>query len=221
MVFFGTGHFNGTAEVEKVFPSESVHGNKSVIDFVSQNYLMGDICSVLNKAYKRSFLFDSGVRFPVGTVVEEDLQFVLYAVDRAESMRSIQDILYCYNQRESGSITTKYNPEKFDSKRSAYRMQLDMAKKWKDTRLEQLFHDNYLSYMSSCINNLMYEACEMSCQDKLEEIRRFYKTEETLACISKSRGLSLRSKVMYGLIKLRLYRLSYLIHYIIFHIRRR
>ena len=221
LVFFGIGHFNGTTETEKVFPAKSVCCNENVIAFVSQNYLMGDICSVVNKAFNRRCLLGGGIRFPAGTVVEEDLQFVLHAVDSAESLKSIQKVLYCYNQREFGSITTKHNPVKFDSKRNAYQAQLRMAEKWKDTRLEQIFHDNYLSYVSSCINNLMYRACEMSQCEKIAEIRRFYSADETIACISRSKGLSPRSKVMYTLIKLRLYRLSYMIHYFIFHIRRR
>lgn len=221
LIFFGTGHYAGNIETPKAFPVTSVSGNTNVIDFVASYYLNGDICSAVNKVYSRQIMQNGTVQFPTNTVVEEDLQFVLQAVDNAEKLVSIQNILYCYNQRETGSITTKYNPKKFDCKIRAYKAELNMAEKWQKEQLAALFHDNYLSYISACINNLMYEACPMTKREKLNEIKRFYQAEETIYCISKSKGLSLRSKIMYWLIRLNLYRTSYLLHYMIFHIRRR
>lgn len=221
LVFFGTGHFDGQTEVAKVFPEANVTGNEQVTAFITEHYSAGDICGVVNKAFSTAMLRAQAVRFPVGTVVEEDLQFVLLAADKAQSLRSVQGVLYCYNRRAFGSITTKYNPQKFDSKTRAYREELRIAEKWNSGRLAAIFHDNYLSYISSCINNLMYEACPLSKREKLDEIRRFYGAEETQSCIRQSKGLCLRSKVMYGLVRLRLYRVSFLLHRAIFCLRRR
>ena len=221
LVFFGMGHDDGQMEIAKVFPSVKVTGNDQIIDFVAKYYLTGDICSVVNKVFSKKILADGMVRFPVGTVVEEDLQFVLLAVDKAQRFLSIQDILYCYERRMFGSVTTKFNPKKFDSKLRAYREELRIAEKWNREELAAIFRDNYLSYISSCINNLMYAACPLTKREKLAEIRRFYRAEETRDCVTESKGISLRSKVMYVLIRLRLYRVSYWLHYVIFYLRRR
>jgi glycosyltransferase involved in cell wall biosynthesis len=221
LVFFGTGHFAGISEIPKAFPSADITGNDRIVSFIAEHYWAGDICSAVNKLYSRKLFCGETVRFPEGTVVEEDLQFVLRAADKAQSLLSIQDVLYCYNRRESGSVTTKYNPKKFDSKTRAYREELRIAEKWNQKKLTAIFHDNYLSYISSCINNLMYEACPLTKREKLLEIRRFFRADETMSCIAAGKGMSLRSKVMYWLIRLRLYRVSYLIHRVIFCLRRR
>ncbi len=221
LVFFGAGHCDGINEIPKAFPPADVTGNDRIVGFIADHYRTGDICSVVSKACSRKLLCDETVRFPEGTVVEEDLQFVLLAADKAQSLLSIQDILYCYERRTFGSVTTKYNPQKFDSKTRAYREELRIAKKWNQKKLTAIFHDNYLSYISSCINNLMYEACPMTKKEKLAEICRFFRADETMSCIAAGKGMSLRSKVMYWLIRLRLYRVSYLIHRVIFCLRRR
>jgi glycosyltransferase involved in cell wall biosynthesis len=221
LVFFGTGHYNGTSETPKVFPEANITGNQPLIQFLTEHYLSGDICSVISKAFSRKMLQQENLRFPAGTVVEEDLQFVLQAADKAQSFLSIRDVLYCYNQRSSGSVTTKYNPLKFDSKIQAYRKELSFAEKWNQQRLAVLFRDNYLSYISSCINNLMYDACPLTAKEKLSQIRRFFRAEEAKNCIAHCKGIRLRSKVMYLLIRLRLYRVSYLLHRVLFCLRRR
>jgi glycosyltransferase involved in cell wall biosynthesis len=221
LVFFGTGHVDGMHETPKAFPGANIKGNEQLIHFLAQHYLQGDICSALNKVYSGKLLRDENLRFPEGTVVEEDLQFVLQATDKAQSLLSIRDVLYCYNRRASGSVTTKYNPHKFDSKTRAYRKELYFAEKWNQAKLAALFRDNYLSYVSACTNNLMYEACPLTRKEKLTEIRRFFRAEETKNCIAHCKGISLRSKVMYLLIRLRLHWLSYLLHRVLFCLRRR
>lgn len=221
LVFFGTTHWDGVCATPKTFPTEFLPDNSSMIAFLVDHYQQGDICSAVNKLYAKWLFLGGSLRFPTGTVVEEDLQFVLLAIDKANSLLSIEDALYCYNRRESGSVTTKYNPHKFDCKTRAYKAELQMAEKWGQKKLAAFFHDNYLSYISSCINNLMYCACPLSRKKKLQEIRRFFLAEETVACIASTRGLCLRSKVVYMLISLRLYRVSYWLHFITFRLRRR
>lgn len=220
LVIFGRIHVTEAGEHLGVFPGAGCAGREQVLAYIRENYLRGDIASCTNKVFSRRLLEDGTLRFPEGTVVEEDLLFVLGAVDRSESLRVLEEGLYCYNCREAGSVTTKYNPNKFDCKRRAYRAELEFARKWESPRLEEIFHDNYLSYISACINNLMYSACPLTRKQKLAEIRRFFRAEETALCAERSKGLSLRGRVMGILIRLRLYRVSYWMHYLIFRLRR-
>lgn len=219
LVFFGRQH--GEEKIVTAFPAGCCASREQIIDFLTTNYFRGDVASCTVKLYARHLFADGELRFPAGTVVEEDLLFVLQAVDRSSTLVSIPDAVYFYNRRDSGSVTTQYNPIKFDCKLRACQTELGYARKWSSPALEQIFDDNYLSYISASINNLMYRACPLTRKQKLEEIRRFYRAELTLDCIRRSRGLSLRSRVMYLLIRLKLHRVSYLLHCVIFHIRRR
>lgn len=220
LVIFGRTHESNGELILTAFPEAALSGREQVLAYAQENYLRGDIASCVNKVYSRRLLEDGTLRFPEGTVVEEDLLFVLGAIDRSTSLRVIAEGLYCYNRREAGSVTTKYNPNKFDCKGRAYRAELEFARKWESLRLEEIFHDNYLSYISACINNLMYSACPLTRKQKLAEIRRFFRAEETALCAERSKGLSLRGRVMGILIRLRLYRVSYWMHYLIFRLRR-
>ena len=221
LVFFGRLHFDGQKEVNTVFPEGRFTSRNQIIDFLARNYYRGDLHSCTNKVFNRRLFADGELRFPASTVVEEDLQFVLEAVDRSETLVSLAEPLYCYNRRGSGSVTTQYNPVKFDCKVRAYEAELKFAEKWHSSEFQRIFDDNYLTYISASVNNLMYKACTFSRKQKLAEIRRFYSAEQTAACIRRTRGISLRSKVMYFLIRGKLCRISYLLHYIVFHIRRR
>ncbi len=221
LVFFGRLSFDGPNQVNTVFPVGRFMSRSQIIDFLARNYYLGDLHRCTNKVYSKRLFVDGALRFPPSTVVEEDLQFVLKAVDRSETLVSLAEPLYCYNRRGSGSVTTQYNPVKFDCKVSAYEVELKFAEKWHNSEFQRIFDDNYLTYISASINNLMYNACTFSRKQKLAEIRRFYSAEQTAACIKRTTGISLRSKVMYFLIRWRLYRISYLLHYIVFHIRRR
>lgn len=220
MVFFGRLHGHDS-EILTAFPECAVSSQQQIVSFLAQNYYQGDFASCVNKVYAKRLFADGTLRFPVATVVEEDLQFVLQAVDRSQTLVSLRAPLSFYNRRKSGSVTTKYNPVKFDCKLQAYETELMYARKWNSAEFERIFDDNYLSYISASINNLMYAECRLTGKQKIDEIKRFYNVEQTLSCIKRSKGTSLRSKVMYWLIRMKLYRISYLLHYVTFHIRRR
>lgn len=216
IVFFGILHPNDTIQPEKVFPEQKLCGTSNIVDFLVQNYYTADIHSCLNKAYSRQLFRDDSLWFPQHTVVEEDLLFVLRAVERANTAVAVPQVLYHYNQRSSGSVTTKYNPDKFDCKKCAYIEELAFARRWNSTEFEAIFQDNYLSYISSTINNLMYKACTLTQKQKIQEIRRFYQEETTQNCIRQGSPRSIRSKVMRLLIQGKMYRSSYLLHAVIF-----
>jgi len=221
LIIFGRLHEANNEMILTTFPAVELSDKQQLLTYLEENYLRGDIASCTNKVFSRRLLADGNLRFPEGTVVEEDLLFVLGAIDHCNTLRVIEDGLYCYNRREVGSVTTKYNPKKYDCKLAAYRKELALAKKWESLQLEAIFHDNYLSCLSACINNLMYEACPLSRKEKLQEIRRFFRSNETILCLSWSKDLGLRSRVMVLLIRLRLVRISYWMHFWIFRLRRR
>lgn len=220
MIFFGIEHIRGNERIKRFF-SPGNWGNKSdLLPVLCAEIANGDLNSSVNKAYSRR-LFSDGLRYPEGTVVEEDLIFVLRAIENAASFVSIPDGLYFYNCRAAGSVTTKYNPDKFDCKCAATREELAWAKRNDSQAFADIFRNNHLSYVSSSVNNLMYTACPLTKKEKFAEIRRYFDVPETRDSLENAGALSARSRMMKVLIRGRLVRTTYFIHHTIFRLKRR
>ena len=220
MIFFGRVHIRDEVRNNLAFPDLKTENRNDFIRFLADNLSSGDLFSCTNKAFSRR-LFSDGLRYPEGTVVEEDLIFVLRAIENAASFVSIPDGLYYYNCRAAGSVTTKYNPDKFDCKCAATREELAWAKRNDSQAFADVFRNSHLSYVSSSVNNLMYAACPLTKKEKFAEIRRFFDAPETRDSLENAGALSARSRMMKVLIRGRLVRTTYFIHHTIFRLKRR
>lgn len=221
IVFFGSRHVGNNGEVLKEYVYFETDRNTALIDMFISNYYHADNYSCTNKMYSKKILEENHICFREGTVVEEDLQFVLNVIDHSNLSLSIPNILYCYNRRTKGSVTTKFNPLKFDKKIDAYKEEMRLAKKWNSEILMNIYNDNYLTYISACINNLMYRECPMSTKEKKLEITRYFNHEVTQQCIKNHSVLSKRSLFMKILIRLNLIRISFYLHKCIFVLKGR
>lgn len=221
MLFFGSIHTNAQKKENLTFPVFSRIGREAAIPILADNFSSGDLCSCTNKAFARSLFADGSLKFPEGTVVEEDLIFVLRAIARAGTFSSVSDGIYNYYRRTSGSVTTAYNPIKFDCKISAYKEEKAWAVQNGSERFGGIFDDNLLSYVSASVNNLMYRACPMKKAEKLAEIRRFFEDDNVLRCAVSDGSFSGRSRVMALLIRKKMIRATYVIHKIVSLIRGR
>ena len=221
IVVFGSRHSSGEAFEDKCFLNEEIESGGNYADFYL-NYLgKSDINSSCNNAFKRRLFIDCDVRFPEGTVVEEDLIFVLRALKNARKIRLIEDVLYIYVRRDEGSVTTKYNPIKFDCKKRAYSEEKEVAIEWGSKDLESFFDDSLISYVSSCINNLMYSSCPLTKKEKIAEIKRFFSDDIITKVAGTFVPRSKRTKMMRVLILKKMARLAYYIHKAIFKLRGR
>lgn len=220
LIIFGRAGASGNAAEYKNYPDFS--GNqKDAVEFFASNHEKGDLHSCANKAFSRRLLENGGVCFPVGTVVEEDLLFVMRALDHAETVQVLERTLYCYNQRSAGSVTTRYNPRKFDCKLAAYAEEMHYVEKWQSHKFAEIFRRGLLSYVSSCIFNLFYAACPLKPADKLQEIRRYFRTPEVRLCAEEATPCGIREKLMVHLIRANACRTAYMIHWAVFRSRGR
>ena len=145
-------------------------------------------------------------------MVEEDFRFNLQLLERVDALCVLPDVLYCYHQQAVGSVTTRYNPLKFDSKIEAYRDEMRFAEQFKRPNIRNFFQDSLVSYVSSCVNNLCYASCPLNSSEKLSEIRRFFQTDEVQKAVVDFRPLAKRTWVMRQLIRHGLYRTCWQIH---------
>ena len=169
-----------------------------------------DTHSCWNKAFSRRLIEET--RFPLGTVVEEDLRFNLRLLEKTQSIVILPDVLYCYQQQDAGSVTTQYNPRKFSSKIEAYREEIAFAERIQSPAIANFFQDSLLSYVSSCINNLCYPNCPLSKKEKNAAIREYFAASEVQQAVQVCRPRSLRTRIMRQLINHNLVRISWMIH---------
>ncbi len=224
LYWFGCRHDDGIHQIDKTSPFVFLDSDEKILDFLELQFckrLEGnhkvlpysnncDTHSSCNKVIARSLL--TSIRFPVGTVVEEDLRFNLKLLDQTDALCIIPEILYCYYQQSTGSVTTKYNPEKFRSKLEAYKDEMAFAEYHHRPNIRNFFQDSMLSYVSSCVNNLMYSSCPLNYKQKLEEIKKFFLSEETMKASRECRPCSQRTWMMQCLVRYNLYRTCYWLH---------
>ena len=224
LYWFGCRHDDGVHQVDKTSPFVFLDSDEKILDFLEYQFCKRmegcnevlpysnncDTHSSCNKAIARSLL--ASVRFPEGTVVEEDLRFNLKLLDRTDALCILPDILYCYHQQSIGSVTTKYNPVKFQSKLLAYKDEITFAEYHHRPNIRNFFQDSMLSYVSSCVNNLMYSTCPLKYQQKLEAIKEFFLAEETQQACLECMPRSKRTWVMQRLVRYKLYRTCYWLH---------
>lgn len=217
---FGIAHHKKNSIIYKTYKYCTFEANKQIINNISDYYNKADLHSPVNKVFKRDFIISNNVLFPEGSSVEEDLLFNLEAVDKAERMIIIPDILYHYNCRLTGSITTSYNPEKFQLKKEAFIKELGYVNKWNSIEFKNDIFNNYISYISSTINNLFYLECKYTKKQKLKFIKDYFTDDITQACFKECNFRGIRNKVMKILIRFKLIRLSYFIHKIALYVLR-
>lgn len=234
LYWFGCLHNDGVHKEEKTSPAVFLNSREDILDFLEFQFCKSQInnhkeilyssyCdthSCWNKVFSCR-LIGKETRFPIGTVVEEDLRFNLRLLEQTEMLDIIPDILYCYHQQATGSVTTKYNPVKFESKLAAYREEKNFAERMSRPAIRNFFQDSLLSYVSSCTNNLCYASCPLSTRQKLLEIRRFFQATEVQEAVRECHPRSRRTRIMRWLISNQLVMICWLIHRLGQYFRRR
>lgn len=200
-------------KTECVNESLTVQSIEDAKERITQIYRQGKLNSCCAKMYSRELLFNNSVCFPEGTIVEEDLRFVLRALDASDSIAFPMNEIYCYMRRNEGSVTTSYNPQKYEQKIEAFEEELLFAKKWGNKELEIAFIDKFISYHSSCIMNMCYPEAKMTRKEIVSKIKEYYNSElmqKYLLPVDKA--VTQRGKLMCVLIKLKAYNISYDLH---------
>ena len=208
--------FGMRSSENKTTPSEGivVEGNRVILDYYGKTWSTIDYNSCCNKAFCRRFLISNGISFMENTTVEEDLVFNMLTLDCAERLSQITDILYIYDQKEEGSLTTSYNPKRFEGKLVSYQEEMRLLKKWELEEVINFQECQLVNFVSVSINNLLYKKCALSYKEKLNEIKKYFNNEFVIASANNLTTKSVRTKIMRFLIKRKLYRTGLMIHHL-------
>lgn len=147
---FSNGLLNTTNNIlyKKKYINNSDFKN-DFINLINNNYIF----PVWNKCYKRSFIIDNNASFPLGVSAAEDFVFNMYLYPKMSLGLIINNPLYHYVSRETGSICTTFNPRRIDSVKEVYVRCSPIIKKWIPEYINQ-FNNFFITDVSVCINNL-------------------------------------------------------------------
>jgi len=205
------------SSISKTVPNKCEHhyGNKSVLRHYSETWNLIDYYSCCNKAFSRKMLVNNAVLFDENSTVEEDFVFNLRSLDVAESVSQITDVLYYYDQKEVGSLTTSYNPRRFQGKLLSYNEEIRLLTKWGLLDLVKFQKQQLINFVSVAVNNLLYGECSLSYRGKIQEIKKYFNNPQVRECVGTVSCSTLRTKLMAIFIRYRLYCSCYFLHAIV------
>lgn len=120
-----------------------------------------------NKLYRREGLT---ARFPEGLSMGEDLMFNIQAIEQADKIAVIPDIIYRYNNVNDQSLAYRYREDGFEIESMLHREMLAFADRHgKET--PRVLYDNYLFGIKTRITALVHKSGESrrACQKRICE----------------------------------------------------
>ena len=81
--------------------------------------------SIWTKIFKREFILNNSIRFPVG-IAAQDLIFIVKSLTKTEKILYINEPVAKYNVREDGSVTTELSKKSLASYITAYKLFRDI-----------------------------------------------------------------------------------------------
>ena len=88
--------------------------------------------SIWTKIFKREFILNNSIRFPVG-IAAQDLIFIVKSLTKTEKILYINEPVAKYNVREDGSVTTELSKKSLASYITAYRLFRDIITEYDES----------------------------------------------------------------------------------------
>lgn len=141
------------------FPQLSCHNNNDIRDIYPE-HLSGIKFNngfVWNKAYRRDFVKDYGLRFEA-LRIQQDEVFNLAVYPKARTLRTIPDILYTYFVYDSGNTRSRYIPERLEIYRRVRDAFLSLYSIWEleDKKLLEFIHRHFFDSIVCLINSGLF-----------------------------------------------------------------
>lgn len=126
----------------------------NIIDFIKSYKNLFTVNHIYAKIYKRSFLTENNIYFPVGLNLQEDTVFVLETMIKANNLYCIKESYYNHIKRENSLTTKKYRKDIHIYYNSAYLTVLDLYNKNNIKYLENELYDRIVLQMIMCMFNI-------------------------------------------------------------------
>jgi glycosyltransferase involved in cell wall biosynthesis len=115
-----------------------------------------------DKAYRREFLIQNGIKYPVGLPKSEDKVFICQCFEKATRLCHINDVFYHYRMNE-GSVCHRYSPNMDKSRMMLAEILLPIAERMNDELAElkndpsyRKVLDDYTRFIFGTITDVLY-----------------------------------------------------------------
>lgn len=154
------------------------------------------------KMFRKMFLVQNNAQFPVGIIAGEDSIFAYPLYAHADRVVAIDDALYSYVVRR-GSVSGKYNPKLFESRRATYAKVSPVIEQWIPEYINE--YDNAFIYdIDVCLNSLFCAATKVQRDERVRLIRLILDSAEVQYCVSRITPNGIRNRILVPLLNRRL-----------------
>ena len=155
---------------------------------------------VWNKLYNKKFIEECKACFPIGVNVSEDYLFNLKLYKNLTKAVLIEQPLYHYVSRTSGSITSSFNSNRFNSSKEVYMCAKETFMNWNNSEVNNV-RNSFITDLNVCINNLYNRDCTWSSSEKHRYIERIVADPAVTECIHSAEIEGIRNKITAFLIQ--------------------
>lgn len=151
------------------------------------------------KIFRKDFLTRNDASFPVGIVAGEDSMFAYPLYACANTIVSIDDVLYNYVVH-SGSASGKYDSRLFESRRKAYAKVSPVVEQWVPEYTNE--YDNAFIYdVDVCLNSLFCAVPAVKKNERIRLIRSILNSLELQRCLARIMPIGIRNRILVPLLK--------------------
>lgn len=168
-------------------------------EFRKNAYRLFD-CNLLytpwNKLYEAAYLRENDLQFP--TTFWDDFPFNLSVIRDVERVVVSSKKYYHFMRARAESETAKYRSDMYDKREEEHDWLLELYRYWEigDTATNEFLARRYIERLVGCIENLTNNACQLSTQEKKQEIRRIIGTDRAKDSLKTARPHSAYMRLM-------------------------
>ena len=154
------------------------------------------------KFFRREFLINNNIRFPVGVALTEDAVFCFHAYNMAKKILATRQIIYYY-RRTGESVTSHYHPnllennEKIIFAMEMIRKELNIQDKWE--KEISTFYARLI--VQSCVESLKRVSSEAELQININRLKNICEKEQIQKALKNTSYFYLipgnRNKILY------------------------
>ena len=150
-----------------------------------------------NKLFLRERIERLDIRFR--PTFWDDFPFVLDYIRDVERVGVLGRPYYHFVRQRSESETARWRPEMYDKREEEHGWMLDLYRHWGlegDTASMEMVQRRYIERLIGCIENVCNPLCDLSDQEKLDEVRRMITSERAQVAVAVAQPKSRMMEVM-------------------------
>ena len=149
-----------------------------------------------NKLYESKYILENNLRFP--TTLWDDFPFNISIVRNVERVTVTSKQYYHFLRARAESETTAYRPGMYEKREEEHGWMVDLYKEWKvmDHNSMEMIARRYVERFIGCVENITNPKCELSSQEKRQEIKRMLKNPRLKKMLKLANPRSSYMKIM-------------------------